>query len=454
MNENTASTTAGALPLSADAGGAKDVRRRIGAIFGGSIGNLVEWYDWYVYATFALYFSHAFFPASDPIISQLNAAAVFSAGFLIRPIGSWALGRYADRYGRKSALQLSIMMMCTGSLIIAVTPTYATIGAAAPVLLVIARLLQGFSLGGEYGTSATYLAEVATPGRRGFYSSFQYVTLISGQLFAAFVLVILQFALLTPKELDSWGWRVPFAIGALAAVTGLWLRKRLPETDAFLHSKSKSKEAGGIKFLLKHPREVGIVAGMTMGGTVAFYTYSAYMQKYLVTTVGMTKEQSTIISTITLFAFVLMQPVIGALSDRIGRKPVLITFGVLGTFGNVPLLMAISKATDPFTATALIFVAVMVISCYTALSAIVKAELFPAEIRSIGVGLPSAIAISLFGGTAELIAYWLKNHGMETTFYWYVSACIAVSLIVFLKMRETSKTSVIEAQRIAAGSSG
>jgi MFS transporter, MHS family, alpha-ketoglutarate permease len=452
MNENSATASVGALPLPADAATSpQDTRRRIGAIFGGSIGNLVEWYDWYVYATFSLYFSRAFFPDGDPVIRQLNAAAVFAAGFLIRPIGSWALGRYADRYGRKAALQLSIMLMCTGSLVVAVTPTYATIGGLAPVLLIIARLVQGFSLGGEYGTSATYLAEVATPGRRGFYSSFQYVTLISGQLFAALVLVILQFLLLTPEQLESWGWRIPFAIGAMAAVTGLWLRRRLPETEAFKRSNSKSTEAGGIRFLLKHPREVGIVAGMTIGGTVAFYTYSAYMQKYLVTTVGMTKEQSTIISTLSLLAFVLLQPLIGALSDRVGRKPVLIAFGVLGTFGNVPLLMAISRATDPYTATALVMLAVLVISGYTALSAIVKAELFPAEIRSIGIGLPSAIAISIFGGTAELVAYWFKSHNLETWFYWYVSACIAVSLIVFLKMRETSTTSVIEKQRLASG---
>ena len=427
-----------------------DTRKRIGAIFGGSIGNLVEWYDWYVYATFSLYFSKAFFPDSDPVVRQLNTAAVFAAGFLIRPIGSWALGRYADRYGRKSALQFSILLMCTGSLIIAVTPTYATIGSFAAVVLVIARLLQGFSLGGEYGTSATYLAEIATPGRRGFYSSFQYVTLISGQLFASFVLVILQFVLLTPEQLEAWGWRIPFAVGALAAVTGLWLRRRLTETDAFLHSKSKSQEAGGIRFLLKHPREVAIVAGMTMGGTVAFYTYSAYMQKYLVTTVGMTKEQSTVISTVTLFGFVILQPLIGWVSDKIGRKPVLIAFGVLGTFGNVPLLMLISRSHDPYAVTWLILLAVLVISGYTALSAIVKAELFPAEIRSIGVGLPSAVAISLFGGTAELVAYWFKNQGHESWFYWYVSACIFCSLLVFMLMRETSTTSVIEKQRLAA----
>ena len=452
MNETSAAPAIASAPAVALTG-AQDTRKRIGAIFGGSIGNLVEWYDWYVYATFSLYFSKAFFPASDPIARQLNTAAVFAAGFLIRPIGSWALGRYADRYGRKSALQFSILLMCTGSLIIAVTPTYATIGNFAAFWLVFARLLQGFSLGGEYGTSATYLAEVATPGRRGFYSSFQYVTLISGQLFASFVLVILQFLILTPEQLEAWGWRIPFAIGALAAVTGLWLRRRLSETDAFLHSKSKSREAGGIRFLLKHPREVAIVAGMTMGGTVAFYTFSAYMQKYLVTTVGMTREQSTVISTITLFGFVILQPLIGALSDRIGRRPVLIAFGVLGTFGTVPLLTLISKTQDPYAVTWLILLAVLVISGYTALSAIVKAELFPAEIRSIGVGLPSAIAISLFGGTAELVAYWFKSHGHETWFYWYVSACIFCSLLVFLLMRETSATSVIEKQRLAASAS-
>jgi MFS transporter, MHS family, alpha-ketoglutarate permease len=428
-------------------------RKRITAIFGGSIGNLVEWYDWYVYATFSLYFAKAFFPAADRTAQLLSTAVVFSVGFLIRPIGSWALGRFADRHGRKSALQLSIMMMCAGSLIIAVSPTYETIGGFAAVLLVAARLLQGFSLGGEYGTSATYLAEVAEPGRRGFYSSFQYVTLISGQLIATVVLIILQFFVLTPDQLTSWGWRIPFAIGALAAVVGLYLRRNLTETDAFLHSKSKSREAGGIRFLLKHPREVAIVAGMTMGGTVAFYTYGAYMQTYLVNTVGVSNETSTVISFFTLLIFVCLQPLVGALSDRIGRKPVLITFGVLGTLGNIPLMTLISKTQDPFTLGCLILLALVVISCYTALSAVVKAELFPAEIRSIGVGLPSAIAISIFGGTAGAVALWFKGIGHENWFYWYVSGCVACSLLVFTLMRETSATSVIEKQRLAAESS-
>ena len=430
--------------VSIGATSASDTRKRIVSIFGGSIGNLVEWYDWYVYATFSLYFAKAFFPAGDQTAQLLNTAAVFAAGFLIRPIGSWALGRYADRRGRKASLQFSIALMCTGSLLIAVTPTYASIGNFAAFMLVFARLLQGFSLGGEYGTSATYLAEIATPGRRGFYSSFQYVTLIAGQLIATAILAVLQFALLTPEQLEAWGWRIPFVIGALAAVTGLYLRRNLTETEAFINStKSKSREAGGIQFLMKHPREVLIVFGMTMGGTVAFYTYSGYMQTFLVNTAGISKSNSTIISAVTLFAFVILQPVIGALSDRIGRRPVLIAFGVLGTFGNIPLMMQLAKTHDAFTATCLVLLAAITISGYTALSAIVKAELFPVEIRSIGVGLPSAVSISIFGGTAGFVALWFKQAGHENWFYWYVSACIFGSLLVFLFMRESSRTSRI-----------
>lgn len=447
MNETSiaASGESGALPGGAGPviTSAQDTRQRLRAIFGGSIGNLIEWYDWYVYASFSLYFAKAFFPHGDATSQLLNTAAVFAAGFLIRPIGSWVLGRYADRYGRKASLQFSIMLMCTGSLIIAVTPTYASIGPWAGLWLVFARVLQGFSLGGEYGTSATYLSEVATPGRRGFYSSFQYVTLISGQLIATGILALLQFVLLTPEQLDAWGWRVPFVVGAVAAVYGLSLRRNLVETDAFLKSKSKSPEAGGVRFMMKHPREVFIVAGMTIGGTVAFYTYSVYMQKFLVNSVGFTKGQSTIISACTLLVLVVLQPLIGALSDRIGRKPILVTFGVLGTFGNVPLLYLISSTTDPVVVTLLILIAFVVISCYTALGAIVKAELFPAEIRSTGVGLPSAIAISVFGSSAEWVALKFKSIGHETWFFWYVSACIAVSMLIFVTMRESSRTSRI-----------
>jgi MFS transporter, MHS family, alpha-ketoglutarate permease len=410
---------------------------RLRSIFGGSVGNLVEWYDWYVYSAFSLYFAATFFPGSDPTAQLLNTAGVFALGFIVRPIGGWVMGRYADRHGRKAALTLSVLLMCLGSLIIAMTPGYATIGVAAPTLLVLARLLQGFSVGGEYGTSATYLSELATPVHRGFYASFQYVTLIMGQLFAVAVLLLLQRVLLTEAQLESWGWRIPFVIGALCALVALQLRRKLEETDAFAAIPERTRERTGLPALLKHPREMLIVIGLTMGGTVAFYTYTTYMQKFLVNTVGLSKPQSTLISASTLFIFMLLQPVIGALSDKIGRRPVLIAFGVLGTIGTVPLLSALSHTTEPWTATLLILLALLIVSGYTAINAVVKAELFPAHIRALGVGLPYAIAVSLFGGTAEYLALWFKSIGHESLFYWYVTACIACSLLVYSTMRET-----------------
>ena len=426
---------------SASGESASDVRRRIKAIFGGSVGNLVEWYDWYTYAAFSLYFAKSFFPAGNQTAQLLNTAAIFAVGFLVRPLGGWLLGRYADREGRKAALTLSVTLMCVGSLIIAVTPGYASIGIAAPALLLVARLLQGFSVGGEYGTSATYLSETATRERRGFYSSFQYVTLIMGQLIAIAVLLLLQFVILTPEELEAWGWRIPFLVGAACAVVAFYLRRNLSETEAFSKSRSNPNAASGIRQLLRYPREVLVVIGLTMGGTLAFYTYTTYMQKFLVNTVGLTKAQSTGISATTLLIYMLLQPIVGAFSDKVGRRPLLIAFGVLGTLGTVPLLTELSQTRSPLVAFALIMIALVIVSGYTAINAVVKAELFPTEIRAIGVGFPYAIAVSLFGGTAEYVALWFKSVGHESLFYWYVTACIACSLVVYVFMRETRHTS-------------
>ena len=412
------------------------------AIFGGSVGNLIEWYDWYSYAAFAIYFAPSFFPAGDDTVQLLNTAAIFAVGFLMRPIGGWVLGRYADRHGRKAALTLSVTLMCLGSLIIAVTPTYATIGMAAPALLLIARLLQGFSVGGEYGTSATYMSEIATRGNRGFYSGILYVTLIMGQLLALAVLMVLQFAVLDAQQLGAWGWRIPFAIGAVAALAALYLRRSLLETEAF-QKKSPLAEAGELTLLMKHPREVLIVIGLTMGGTLFFYTFTTYMQKFLVNTVGLTKGESTLVSSANLLLFMLLQPVMGAASDRFGRRPMLITFGVLALFATVPLLSALSQAQDAWTAFFLILIALTISSLYSSISAVVKAELFPVEIRALGVGLPYAIAVSIFGGGAEYIALWFKSIGHEAWFYWYVTGCVFCSLLVYLFMREPQRESLI-----------
>lgn len=421
--------------------------RRLRSIFGGSVGNLVEWYDWYVYAAFSLYFAQAFFPAGDRTAQLLNAAGVFALGFLVRPVGGWLFGRLADRRGRRVALTASVTLMCAGSLLIAVVPGYDVIGVAAPALLVLARLLQGLSVGGEYGTSATYLSEIAGREHRGFYASFQYVTLIMGQLLALAVLLLLQLVLLTDAQLEAWGWRIPFAIGAGFAVVASWLRRGIDETDSFAKCDAPKSQAGALRTLAAHPREVLIVIGLTMGGTLAFYTYTTYMQKFLVNTVGLSRTDASLVSAATLAVFMCLQPLFGALSDRIGRRPLLLGFGILGAAFTVPLLTALSTATSVTQAFWLIMAALVIVSGYTSINAVVKAELFPVDIRALGVGLPYALAVTLFGGTAEFVALWFKAAGRESWFYWYVTACIACSLVVYATMRETRASSRIDADQ-------
>jgi MFS transporter, MHS family, alpha-ketoglutarate permease len=414
--------------------------KRLRSIFGGSIGNLVEWYDWYVFSAFSLYFAHAFFPLRDQTTQLLNTAAIFAVGFVMRPLGGWLLGTFADRKGRKAALLLSVFMMSLGSLIIGLTPDYQHIGVAAPALLVLARLLQGLSIGGEYGTSATYLSEMAPAGTRGFWSSIQYVTLVAGQLCALLLLVVLQQFMLTPEQLHAWGWRIPFLIGAMLAIVAVLIRRNMEETTSFRQAKHV---ASPLRALLRYPRQVLTVIGLTMGGTLAFYTYTTYMQKYLVNSVGLDKADATSISSAALFIYALLQPAFGALSDRIGRRPLLIGFGVFGTLLTYPILSTLAQAQEWWQAFGLIMLALIVVSGYTSINAVVKAELFPAEIRAIGVGLPYALTLSVFGGTAEFIALWFKKIGHEDYFYWYVTACIACSLLVYAGMRDTRKYSRI-----------
>ncbi|TWR25815.1 MFS transporter [Mucilaginibacter pallidiroseus] len=419
---------------------------RVWSIIGGSLGNLVEWYDWYVYSAFSLYFAGAFFPSDNQTAQLLNTAGIFAIGFLMRPIGGWIMGTFADKRGRKTALTFSVLLMSAGSLIIAITPEYNTIGIAAPILLVLARIVQGISVGGEYGTSATYLSEMATKKNRGFYSSFQYVTLIMGQLLALGVLILLQRVFLTDKQLHSFGWRIPFAIGAALAIIVMYLRRSLQESNSF-KEESKSKDARGtMRALAQHPKAVLTVIGLTLGGTIAFYTFTTYMQKFLVNTNGFTKSEATLISTLTLVVFMLVQPLYGYLSDRIGRKPMLKAFGILGTLTTVPIFTFLSTTASFWAAFGLIMVALLIVSNYTSINAVVKAELFPAHIRALGVGFPYAIAVSIFGGSAEYLALKFKELGHENWFYWYVTGCILVSLLVYSFMNDTQKHSKIEGE--------
>ncbi|MFJ2443358.1 MULTISPECIES: MFS transporter [unclassified Streptomyces] len=452
-------------------------RRVISNIIRGSAGNLIEWYDWYAYTAFTVYFAHAFFPSGDQTAQLLNTAAVFAVGFLMRPIGGWLIGRYADRHGRRAALTLSVSLMAGGSLVIAITPSYGTIGVAAPLLLIAARLLQGLSVGGEYSTSATYMSEVAAPGRRGFYSSFQYVTLIAGQLSALALQIVLQ-NVLSENQMNSWGWRIAFVVGALGAVVVLWLRRGMDESESFVRVREAAEEAardsaragardsardgakdggrgsaqerGSLRMLLSYPKECLTVVGLTMGGTLFFYTYTTYLQKFMINTSGIDKPTAAWINFAALSVFILLQPLAGALSDRVGRRPMLIAFGVLGAAVVVPSLTLLSRTSNPLYAFALMTLPLAISSLYTSISAVVKAELFPTAIRALGVGLPYALTVAVFGGTAEYVALWFKDAGHESWYFWYVTGCVLISLCVYVRMRETSDNSPLEESRQSA----
>lgn len=421
-----------------------DTRSRVKAILVGSIGNLIEWYDVYAYSAFALYFAPAFFPAADPVAQQLSAAAVFAAAFIVRPLGGLLFGWVADRHGRRISLLVSVLLMCFGSMLIAASPTHAEIGAWATVLLVVARLLQGLSQGGEYGASATYLAEMAEPERRGFYSGVWYTTLIGGQLAAILLLLVLQKFFLSVDELKEWGWRIPFAIGALLSLYALFMRRDMHETDHYQEAKAQGHSAGSWRELFAHWRELLLVIGITIGGTSAFYTYTTYMQKFLRLSVGLDDTEVTTVVLGYLVVALLLQPLYGALSDRIGRKPLLLWFGVMGVLCTYPLLTLLSQTKSAWVAFGLICVAWIIVSGYTAITGIVKAELFPTSVRALGVGLPYALTVSVFGGSIDAVALTFKQSGNESGFYWYATGCIFVSLLVYLKLHDTKHGSRME----------
>ncbi|MFJ4717152.1 MFS transporter [Streptomyces sp. NPDC088785] len=420
----------------------------------GSAGNMVEWFDWFVYASFATYFAGAFFPDGNPTAQLMNTAGIFAVGFFMRPVGGWLLGRVGDRKGRKAALTLTVTLMSASAVLIAIAPTYAVAGYGGAVVLLVARLLQGLSVGGEYAASATYLTEASAPERRGFASSFQYVSMTAGQIVGLGLLIVLQ-RTMSDDALHGWGWRIPFVVGALGAAIIFWLRRSMLETEVYAESADADASVGGddkgtLRALWAHRREAFLVVALTMGGTVAYYTYTTYLTKYLSNSAGLSKQTATLVSFCALVVFACLQPLAGALSDRVGRRPLLITFAVGSTFLTVPIMTLLQHAGSFWPALGLALLALVVVTGYTSINACVKAELFPTGIRALGVALPYALANALFGGTAEYVALWFKNAGAESGYFWYVAGCAAVSLVVYLAMRETRDIDLSRVRRAEA----
>ncbi|MER5971090.1 MFS transporter [Streptomyces sp. NPDC002055] len=401
-----------------------------------SVGNAVEWYDWYAYSFLAVYFADQVFPpgSGNSLVPLLSTFAVFAVGFFMRPVGGLLMGAVADRHGRRAALTVTILLMGGGSLLVALTPAYASAGLLAPVVLVAARLLQGLSVGGEFAASTTFLVESAGPGRRGLFSSFQYVSTTVGQLVASGVAALLAHQL-TDDQMADWGWRVPFALGAVISLVGFWIRRGAQETRSA--EQRSAPRPGLFEALRHHPRASLLICGVTTGGTIAYYTWTTYLPTYATVNAGFDKGDALLVGTISLAFFAVLQPLGGLLSDRIGRKPLLLGFSLGFALLAVPLLRLV---TDAFVSLLLVQCAGMVLlTGYTSVAAAVNAEIFPARVRAAGIGFPYSLTVALFGGTAPYVGTWFAQAGHPDWFPWYVALLCLVSFGVYLALPETSR---------------
>ncbi|WDV55807.1 MFS transporter [Streptomyces coeruleorubidus] len=412
-------------------------KRPVRQLLAASVGNAVEWYDWYAYTFLATYIAAQVFPksADNSLVPLLSTFAVFAVGFFMRPVGGLLMGAVADRHGRRAALTVTILLMGGSSLLVGLTPTYAAVGVLAPVILVLARLLQGLSVGGEFAASTTFLVESAGPGRRGLFSSFQYVSTTVGQLVASGIAALLVDTL-SDGQMNGWGWRVPFMLGAVLSLVGFWIRQGAQETRSA--EQQKAPRPGLFEALRRHPRESLLIGGITAGGTIAYYTWTSYLPTYAELNAGLEKSDTLLVSTISLAFFALLQPLGGLLSDRFGRRPLLLFFGLGFALLTVPLLHALR---DSFAVLLLVSCAGMVLlTGFTSISAAVNAEIFPPRVRAAGIGFPYSLTVALFGGTAPYVGTLFKEVGHAGLFPWYVAVLCLLSSLVYLRLPETAHT--------------
>jgi MHS family alpha-ketoglutarate permease-like MFS transporter len=405
-------------------------------VVGGAFGNLIEWYDWTIFGLLASVFAPALMPGTDATAKLVGVLLAWAVGFLMRPVGSLVLSPMADRYGRQRMLALTIIMMGAGSLIVALTPSYATIGALAPVLLLVARLLQGFSAGGEFQGSATYLAEHAPPERRALVSSWHIVSIGLAVLLATGVATLIT-SFIPQPALGAWGWRLPFLLGALLSLYGMWIRLRLPETPSFAKVEQRNAIDANplLNALRRHPRESLFVFVIQMG-TVQFYIWTVFLPTYAHLVGNLPLAQGLLGGTIALIVYTGGAPIAAAMSDRIGRKPLLFT--AYGGFFLLtwPLLMLLRNG-DFLTYLLVDIVGMVLIACGNGVLTAVLSELFPTGLRASGIGLPYAICSAIFGGTAPLIVTKLIASGMDWGVAAYVMAICLVACITFAFMPET-----------------
>lgn len=406
------------------------------AILAGSIGNAVEWVDWAVYTAFAPIFAGQFFAPGDNTAALLSTLAVFAVGFLMRPIGGAVLGAYADRHGRKRGLTLTISLMAGASIVIAASPTYSAIGVFAPLILLVSRLVQGFSAGGEFGSSSAFLIEYAANGRRAFAGSWQQVSVGAGSLIAALLGTILT-STLDSTQLHAWGWRLAFAVGGLLGLVGLWLRRSVRETEAFTEVQAnKTTRRNPIAAMFRdHPGAALRVAGVTVAGTLIYYVWVAYMPTYAHLATGIPLKRALLANTLAIVVFLVLLPFGGLLSDRIGRKPTMTAFAAGFLIFAWPAFHFLS---DSFWGLFVIeLIGLVLIVGYSANCAVIMAEQFPAEVRTTGIGLPYALAVAIFGGTAPYVTTWMNANHDGHLVWLYVAVAAMIGIVVYTTMPET-----------------
>ncbi|MEM5427754.1 MFS transporter [Cupriavidus oxalaticus] len=405
------------------------------AIAAATLGTIVEFADWVIYATFASLFSRHFFPAHNEMVSLLSAFAVFAVGFIMRPVGGAVLGAYADRHGRKKGLTLSVALMAGSTVVIALCPVYETIGMAAPVILVLARLVQGFAAGGEFGSASTYLVESAAPSRRAFAGSWQYFGINAGVLVAALIGYLLT-RTLDAQAMAAWGWRLGFLIAGLMGLVALWIRLSVAETEAFTRKVAHHAAAHpSLLVVTRHWRESLRVIGIAMAGNLTLYLWLVLFPTFAHVRTGLSLQDAFSASVISIILSLFAIPLIGKLADRIGRKPVLMAFAGGSALFAWPGLHFL--ANNFWVATTIVSIG-MLLSCgYAATAAAVMAEQFPSEVRATGVALPYAISVTLFGGTLPYIMTSMSGAGWADYSWVYIAAVCVTGFLVYAFMPET-----------------
>ncbi|AHK32862.1 MULTISPECIES: MFS transporter [Rhodococcus] len=402
------------------------------SLLASSVGNVLEWYEWSAYAVFAPFIAAAMFSNSDPVSALLSTLAVFAVGFLMRPLGGIIFGRIADKRGRKFVLVTTMLMMATGSLIIGVMPTYSTIGAWASLILLAARVMQGFAHGGESATAYSYVGEIAPPDRRGMWGSVAFIAIFGGSVLAYTVGGVVTSSL-SDTAVGQWGWRIPFLIGALLALFALYLRRSMEESDVFDAAQNNDDQPSIPRRTVV--RAILLMIGMTSGITAAHYTWTSYISTYAITQQGMNPDTAYWMLVIAQLIALVSLPFLGLLSDKIGRRPMLGAFAVLMFALQLPLTMMITS--DGWTLLVATTAALLIVAVPASILSSTLSESFPTRLRTQAIGFAYSFSVAVFGGTAPYLNQLLLGLDLGWVFGVYIMALAVLTGVACLFMKET-----------------